>query len=180
MQFYRLTCSGNSYSTLEYFLRLSWFFTYYFFFRFTPRPFYFFRNFLLLIFGSKIGRNVKIYPSAKITCPWLFEIGDNSAIGDSANIYNLGLVTIGSNTTISQHSYLCGGTHDYSNPAMPLIRSSITVGNYCWVAARAFVGPNSFLNDYSIIGANSSFFGNAEKFGIYVGSPAVYLKSRLK
>ena len=35
-------------------------------FSLSPRNFFFWRNFMLRIFGAKIGKNVHIYPSAKI------------------------------------------------------------------------------------------------------------------
>ena len=82
-------------------------------FRFSPRPCFGWRRFLLRCFGAKIGRNVDVYPSATIYFPWNLEAEDESAIGEHAFIYNLGRVTIGARATISHRAHLCAGTHDH-------------------------------------------------------------------
>ena len=93
------------------------------------------------MFGAQVGRNVNIYPSALIYYPWNLEIGDDSSIGEWALIYNLGTVTIGKRTTISQRVHLCAGTHDYREPTLPLLKPPIIVGDEVWICADAFVGP---------------------------------------
>ena len=94
-------------------------------FHISPRPFFAFRRALLRCFGAKVGRNVNIYPSALIYYPWNLKIGDWSSVGEWALIYNLGTVTIGQRSTISQRAHLCAGTHDYRDPAMPLLKPPI-------------------------------------------------------
>jgi len=54
-------------------------------------------------------------------------------------------VTIGSNVCISQRAFLCTGTHDFSKDTFDLITRSIVIGDGCWVAAQAFVGPGAVL-----------------------------------
>ena len=82
-------------------------------FSFSPRPLFAWRAFLLRQFGARVGRNVHIYNSATIYFPWNLEIGDHSAIGEYAYIYNLGPIIIGNKTTISHRAHICAGTHDY-------------------------------------------------------------------
>ena len=62
-------------------------------FRFSPRPCFGWRRFVLRCFGARIGRQVHIYNSARIYFPWNLAVGDWSAIGEDAFIYNLGRVT---------------------------------------------------------------------------------------
>src|SRR5205823_13817487 len=64
-------------------------------FRFSPRPCFGWRRFLLRCFGAKIGRSVHVYPSGTIYFPWNLEPGDESAIGEQAVIYNVRRVTVG-------------------------------------------------------------------------------------
>ena len=82
-------------------------------FRLSPQFAYRWRRFLLRSFGARIGKNVIIRPSAKTTYPWKLTIGDYSWIGDEVVLYSLGEIEIGSNSVISQRSYICTGTHDY-------------------------------------------------------------------
>ena len=71
-------------------------------FLFSPSPqiFYKWRNFLLRCFGAKIGNNVIIRPTVRITYPWRLSIGDNSWIGDNVELYTLGEISIGKNTLL--------------------------------------------------------------------------------
>jgi putative colanic acid biosynthesis acetyltransferase WcaF len=93
------------------------------FFRFSPRPCFGWRRFLLRAFGAKIGQSVNVYPSATIYFPWNFEVGDESAIGEQVFIYNLGRVTLGSRVTISHRAHLCAVAMKDIEPR------SIVVGN---------------------------------------------------
>jgi len=80
-------------------------------------------------------------PSAEVYLPWNLTIGDWSAVGEGALLYNLGPVTIGSRVTVSQRAHLCAGTHDFRDPAMPLLKPPIVIADQVWVCADAFVGP---------------------------------------
>lgn len=59
-------------------------------------------GFLLRLFGAKIGKNVVIRPSVKITYPWKLTLGDYAWVGDDVNLYTLGEITIGAHSVISQ------------------------------------------------------------------------------
>lgn len=50
----------------------------------------------------KIGKNVVIRPSVKITYPWKLTLGDYAWVGDEVNLYTLGEITIGAHSVISQ------------------------------------------------------------------------------
>ncbi|HBW2581777.1 TPA: colanic acid biosynthesis acetyltransferase WcaF, partial [Salmonella enterica] len=81
----------------------------------SPQILYRWRAFLLRLFGAKIGKNVVIRPSVKITYPWKLTVGDYAWIGDDAVLYTLGEINIGAHAVISQKGYLCTGSHDYTS-----------------------------------------------------------------
>lgn len=131
-----------------------------------------FRAFLLRLFGARIGKHCTIRRTSRIYYPWLLEMGDLSALGDSVEIYNLGEVTIGSRVTISQEAYLCAGTHDYSRADMPLLTPAITVADDAWICARAFVMPGIVVGAGAILGACAVAIHDLEPWSIYGGNPA--------
>ena len=141
-------------------------------FRFSPRPCFGWRRFLLRCFGAKIGRSVHVYPSAVIYFPWHFEAGDESAIGEHAFIYNLGRVTLGSRVTISHRAHLCAGTHDHTKPDFPLLRPPIVIGSDTWICADAFVGPGVTVGEGAIVGARAVAIKDVRPRSIVVGNPA--------
>ena len=144
----------------------------------SPQVFYAWRRFWLRMFGAKIGKKVLIRPSVKITYPWKVSIGDYSWIGDDVVLYSLGEIEIGSNTVISQKSYLCTGSHDYTKETFDIFAKKITVGNGCWLATDVFVAPGITIGDGVVVGARSSVFKELKPNWIYKGSPAKAHKAR--
>lgn len=165
------------YSRLELITRVLWGIGA-FFFRISPRPCFAFRSYILRLFGATVGKNVHIYPSSIVYFPWNLEIGEESSIGEWALVYNLGPVTIGKRTTISQRVHICAGSHDYKDPAMPLLKPPITIGDEVWICADAFVGPRVRVGNGAIVGARAVVMKDCEARSIYVGNPAVLLRMR--
>jgi len=148
-------------------------------FRYSPRTFFRWRNFLLRSFGAHIGANVHIYNSVIIFMPWNLDIGDWSSIGEHAFVYNLGKITIGSKTTISHRAHLCAGTHDYIDITLPLWKLPIAVGDCVWVCADAFVGPNVTIGEGAIVGARSVVVKDVESWAVVAGNPVRFVKKRV-
>ncbi|WP_118828453.1 WcaF family extracellular polysaccharide biosynthesis acetyltransferase [Salinibacter ruber] len=147
-------------------------------FRWTPRLLYGVRNALLRLFGAEIGKNVRIHPSATIYFPWNVSIGDWSSVGENAMIYNLGPIEIGEKVTVSQRAHLCAGTHDATDPAMPLQKPPISVGDQAWICADAFVGPGVTVEEGAVVGARAVVVKDVEAWTIVGGNPARPLRDR--
>jgi putative colanic acid biosynthesis acetyltransferase WcaF len=149
-----------------------------FVFRLSPRPLWGWRRVLLRAFGARIGAEVHVYPTARITMPWNIEIGELAAVGDNAIIYALGAIRIGARATISQGAHLCAGTHDWRNPEMPLLTPPITIGEQVWICADAFIGPGVSIGDRAIVGARAVAMRSVPADAIVVGNPAAVVSSR--
>jgi putative colanic acid biosynthesis acetyltransferase WcaF len=148
-------------------------------FRFSlPRAFRY-RRWILRRFGAKLARNTYIYPSVDIFHPWWFTVGDHSTIGHEVVIYNLGPVSIGNHTVISQGAYVCAGTHDYTQPNLPLQRPPVNIGNGVWIAAQAFIGPGVTVGDNSVIAARAVVVKDVPSGVVVGGNPAKVIKPRL-
>ncbi|MEM9785075.1 MAG: acetyltransferase [Pseudomonadota bacterium] len=140
-------------------------------FRFSPRPFWAWRVWLLRCFGAQIGENVHIYPTVRITMPWQLRVDNFAAIGDQAILYALGPIHIGARTTVSQYAHLCAGTHDWRDPARPLMRPAIHVGADAWICADAFVGPGVVIGHGAILGARAVARKSLPSGHIGIGNP---------
>lgn len=147
-------------------------------FRFSPRPCFGWRRFVLRCFGAKVGREVHLYPSTRIYFPWNLTIGDWSAIGEEAFIYNLGPITIGEKATISHRAHLCAGTHDYRQSDLPLLKPPIEIGDQAWICADAFVGPGVTVGQGAVVGARAVVTKNVEPWTVVAGNPARMIKRR--
>jgi putative colanic acid biosynthesis acetyltransferase WcaF len=136
------------------------------------------RRFLLRCFGAHVGREVHIYPTARIMIPWNISIAEHSAIGDRAILYALGPITIGRQATISQGAHLCAGSHEYRRADMPLTKEPITISDGAWVCADAFVGPGVKVGEFAIVGARAVAMKDIEAWAIVAGNPARAIKQR--
>jgi len=156
-----------------------WWFVQFTFFSWSPQFLYGWRRFLLRLFGAKIGKKVIIRPTVKITYPWKLTIGDYSWIGDDVVLYTLGEIEIGKNTVISQKSYLCTGSHDYTKIDFPIYAEKITIEDQCWLATDVYVAPAISIGKGTVVGARSSVLKNLEPNKVYVGSPAKEIRNRI-
>ncbi len=141
-------------------------------FAWTPRPIWAWRNAVLRAFGAQLGRKVRIDPSARIAIPWNLRVGDNSAIGDRAIVYNLGPIIIGADATISQNVHLCAGGHDFRRADMKLIKAPIAIGSGAWICADAFVGPGVTIGPMAVVGARAVVVRNVAENKVVAGNPA--------
>lgn len=144
----------------------------------SPKILHGWRRFLLRLFGSKIGQGVHPYPSTRIWAPWNLEMGDYSCLGDNTICYCVDMIRIGAHSTVSQYSFLCTASHDYTDPAMPLTTAPIVMGERVWIAADVFVGPGVAIGDGAVIGARSSVYRNIEPWTVVAGNPAMFIKKR--
>lgn len=137
-----------------------------------------FRLFLLRIFGAKVHPAAVVHASCKILLPWELEIGESSALGHKVEVYNFGKVTIGPMTVVSQYTYLCTGSHDYTHPHMPLTWKPITIGSECWIAAGVFIAPGVVVGDGAVVGAYSVVTKSLPPWMVCVGHPCRPIKPR--
>jgi putative colanic acid biosynthesis acetyltransferase WcaF len=158
--------------------RLLWNICWLLLYRISPRPFHAWRSTLLRLFGATMGPDCHFYPGSKIWAPWNLICANQVTAADGAEIYNPAPVELGSHVILSQGAYLCGATHDYDDPAFPLIAFRMTLGPYAWVCARASVAPGVNLAEGAVLGLASVATRNLEAWTVYAGSPAVKVKDR--
>jgi putative colanic acid biosynthesis acetyltransferase WcaF len=173
-----LNRAASKYTAREQFLRVLWM-PGLLVMRLSPRTCFGFRRWWLRMFGATVGNHVHIYPSAHIYFPWNLEIGDWSSVGEWALIYNLGKVTIGSKVTVSQRVHVCAGTHDYRDPAMPLLKPPVTIGDSSWICADAFIGPGTKVGEGAVVAARSVVVKDVAPWTVVGGNPAKLIKPRV-
>ena len=160
-------------------MRFAWGIVYALLFRPSPRPAHAWRSFLLRCFGAKMEPACHIYPKAIIWAPWNLCCENQATVADGATVYNPKPIRLGTHSIVSQEAYLCGATHDYEDPAFPLIASEISIGPYAWVCARATVQPGISMGEGAVLALGSVATRNLDPWTVYAGVPARKIKSRV-
>jgi putative colanic acid biosynthesis acetyltransferase WcaF len=133
---------------------------------------------LLRLFGAKVGKGVCIKPQVNIHLPWKLTVGDFAWIGEEAFILNFEPVKIGSSACISQRAFLCGGNHDYRDPAMKYRNGPIMIGDGAWVGAQVFVGPGVTIGVDAVVTAGNIVTKDLPAGMVCSGNPCVPVKAR--
>ena len=169
---------GASFSWGNRLVRVVWGMAWLVFARFTPPPLHAWRRLVLRAFGARVGRGARVHASVAIWLPRNLELGEQVLIGPGARLYNQGTITIGAWSVISQRAHLCASTHRVDDPDFQLECRPIVLGERCWVATEAFVGPGVTMGDGAVLGARAALFEDAAADGIFRGNPASLVRQR--
>ena len=115
--------------------------------------------------------------------------GEFNYVGDLSNLYlgnnvtiNHGVyfnlsapISIGENTHLSTMVQIHTGKLNYSRTRH--ISKPIYIGRSCWIASGVVISSGVALGDNIIVGANSVVLNDLVQPGLYVGTPARFIKS---
>lgn len=138
----------------------------------TPKPLNPWRLFVLRCFGARLSGRPFVHSRARIQIPWHLTMEHRACLGDRAAAYTLGRIHLGEGATVAQEAYLCTGTHDFSQPSLPLQTAPITVGANAFVGVRAVVLPGVTIGEGAVIGAGAVVTRDVAPGKIVAGCPA--------
>lgn len=145
----------------------------------TPKPLNKWRLWVLRLFGARLHGTPFVHQRARIQIPWHLVMHDRACLGDRTNAYTLGEIEIGARATVAQEVYLCAGTHDFNQAAIPLQTAPIRVGEDVFIGARAFIMPGVSIGARSVIGAASVVTRDVPADVYAAGNPCRVLRPRV-
>ena len=170
---------ASPWSTKERFRMLGWRLAWALLCRPTPKPFYAWRNLVLKAFGARVSGRPLIASSATIQIPWHVELEDRSCVGEKAVLYSQGRIVLRKRCTVAQECYLSAGTHDFSDPQLPLVTGEIVIGEEAFIGARAFVHAGVHVGAGAVIGACSVVTKDVTEWTIAAGNPCAPIRRRV-
>ena len=142
-----------------------------------------FRMLLMRLFGAKLnvkeGGYVSLHPKSIIACPWNFEAGNYTSIGNQAWIYALDKIVIGEKTCIGEQVKLLTGYHDISTWNFAFKTKPITIGSCVWIATGATVLPGVKIGDGAVVAAGAVVTKDVDPWTVVGGNPAKFIKERV-
>lgn len=136
------------------------------------------RRLLLRAFGADIGCKVIIKPGVKVKFPWRLSIGDFSWIGEGVWIDNLGDVCVGCHVCVSQGTYICTGSHDWSRETFDLIVKPVVLRDHAWACAFSKLAPGTTMEEGAVLSMGSLGSGNLSAWRIHSDSHKSIVRSR--
>jgi acetyltransferase-like isoleucine patch superfamily enzyme len=165
------------------------------------------RVFLFRMLGMKMGRNNRfesgrtrrvsqikmgnlnhftegwfLWPEDTPTSQKRIVIGNNNYFNRNLMIDACGLVEIGDNNMLGPDIYITDSNHTYGigvDPhTRPMIRGKVTIGNCCWIGAKAIILKDVELGDYCVVAAGAVVTKSFPAGSVVGGVPAKLLKIR--
>jgi putative colanic acid biosynthesis acetyltransferase WcaF len=142
-------------------------------------PFSCIKTYVLRLFGSTLGKGVRIKPGVKIKYPWRLRVGNHCWIGENAWLDNVAFITLEDHVCLSQDVYLCTGNHNWQDQFFGLTPRSIYIEEGSWIAARAIVGPGVTVGKGAVLCIGAVASKHLDPMTIYAGNPAIPIKTRV-
>lgn len=137
------------------------------------------RTLMLRAVGADVNLRTQVMPQVVIRTPKL-KLGRNSTINYQCIIDNEDHVAIGSRVGIAIGVKLITRSHDTSNPesrAGTTTFGPINIGDGAFLGSGVTVLPGVTIGAGCVVGANSVVTKDCEPHSLYVGAPAVRVKS---
>ncbi len=138
----------------------------------SPTPLFWWRRFLLRLFGAEIGAGAHPYSSARIWAPWNLVMKSGSCLAAGVDCYCVDRIVLGRDAVVSQRAFLCTASHDHRDPGFRLITGPVVIGENAWVAAEAYIGPGVTLGAGAVAGARAVVVRDVPVGAVVVGNPA--------
>jgi len=112
-----------------------------------------------------------------------FNTGDHVILSYNVLIQCNRRIQIGNYVQVGEFSSIRDTTHTYNVKGMMMEATdhseSIVIGNNVWIGRNCLIREGTIIEDGVVVAANSVVKGRLEKDGIYGGTPARFIKSRL-
>lgn len=158
--------------------RVAWALVYVLLFRFSPVPCHGWRRLLLRMFGGRIARTAKIYPSARFWAPWNLTMEAGAVVGPEVYCYSVGPIVLGVDSITSYRTFLCTASHDIHDPARPLVIGHIRLERGAYVFADAFIGMNVTVWEGAVVAARAVVVRDVAAYDVVAGNPARVVSRR--
>ncbi|MGR9106610.1 MAG: colanic acid biosynthesis acetyltransferase WcaF [Gammaproteobacteria bacterium] len=145
----------------------------------SPKFMHGWRRVIYRIFGAKIGKGVKISPSARFLYPWNIAIGNYCWIGDHVDLYSVDKITVGDHVAFAHNVFVFTAAHDIHRVSFDTIPRPVTIENEVWVASNVVINMGVTLSRGVVVGSGSVVTKDLPEGYVCFGNPARPIKKRI-
>ena len=133
----------------------------------------------------QIGQSCKVHEGVIIkTYGGRIEIGNQVSLNPYCVVYGHGGLTIGNGVQVAAHTIFIPSNHNFDRTDVPIhhqgeTMKGIVVEDDVWIGSGVKVLDGVTIGKGCVIGAGSVVNRSTEPYGIYVGVPARFVRSRL-
>ncbi|MGY1740233.1 MULTISPECIES: hypothetical protein [unclassified Blastococcus] len=124
------------------------------------------RRAVLVAFGARIGRGVRLRPRLRVRFPWKLSIGDRSWIGEDVWLHNQDELAIGSDAVISQGTFITTGSHAVRRD-MALLTRPVLISDGAWVTAQCIVLGGSRIGTSAVVTPGTVVNGDVPEGAVF-------------
>jgi acetyltransferase-like isoleucine patch superfamily enzyme len=134
--------------------------------------------------GIRIGSGVFVGRNTILSCKnGDIELADGANLGFNCEVFSASRVRIGAGALMAAYSYIIGGDHDFSDPAVSVLAQSRTsagveVGDGAWIGAGAKILDGVTIGERAIVGAAAVVRDSVPPLAVSVGIPARVVSTR--
>jgi acetyltransferase-like isoleucine patch superfamily enzyme len=128
---------------------------------------------------AEVTLSVGMWPGEALDPPdgWVIRIGDRCNIGRRSAVVARQRVEIGDDVTFAPDVYVTDHNHRYDDPDTPITRqwvdsAPVSIGDGCWLGARAIVLPGTTLGRNVVVAGGSVVRGDVADHSVVAGVPA--------
>jgi maltose O-acetyltransferase len=132
------------------------------------------RRLVLAAYGVDIPRTAAVGPRCFFGGPNV-RIGSRTSVNVGCFLDNVDRIDIGAGVRLGMEVMLITGTHEIGPSEArsgALVSGPVSIGDGCWIGARAVVLPGVSIGPGCIIGAGAVVTGDCDADGLYLGVPA--------
>jgi acetyltransferase-like isoleucine patch superfamily enzyme len=134
--------------------------------------------------GIRIDDGVFVGRNSILSCKnGDIELGRGVNVGFNCEIFSASRVQIGAGVLLAAYSYVIGGDHDFSDPAVPVheqrrVSAGVSIGGGAWIGAGAKILDGVTIGESAIVGASAVVREAVPARAVAVGIPARIVSTR--
>ena len=141
-------------------------------------PLHCFRRFFYRLAGIKIGKGSTIHTKARFYDPKNITVGQDSVIGEGADLDGRDLLTIGSHVDIASEVMIYNSEHDVNDENFTANNDKVIIEDYVFIGPRAIILAGVTIGRGAIVGAGAVVTKDVPSYAIVGGVPAKIIGER--